>query len=186
MEVPLQIKFRNMLPSEALEQHVREKVAKLELLYDGIVSCRVVIEAPHKHHHKGKLYHVRIDLLVPGKELVVNRDPSKRAEHEDVYVAVRDAFVAARRKLQDFARRQRGQVKLHVPLPQARISKLFPDEGFGFLETGDGREVYFHKNSVLEGHLDQIEVGAEVQFSEEQGAKGPQATLVRIVGKPTS
>lgn len=205
MEIPLKITFRNMPPSEAIERNIRDKVAKLEVFYDRIMSCRVVVEAPHRHHHKGKAYQVRIDLTVPGGELVINRapqrlaanklnvsalsekelaenhEPSKHAAHEDVYVAIRDAFNAAGRKLQDHARRQSGSVKVHEPVALARISKLFPEESYGFLETTEGREIYFHGNSVLHPGFDRLRVGTEVHFAEEQGEKGPQASTVRLV-----
>ncbi len=114
MKLPLQVTFRNMAPSAAIETAVREKTAKLESFYEKITGLRVLIEAPHRHHHKGKLYHVRIDLTLPGREIVINREPSKHASHQDVYVALRDAFAAARRKLQDSVRRRRGAVKAHV------------------------------------------------------------------------
>lgn len=172
-----------MPASEAIEAHIREKASKLDLFHDRITGCRVVVEAPHRRHHKGKLYHIRIDITVPRSQLVVNREPSKRAGHEDAYVAIRDAFDAAQRKLQDYARRQRGLVKAHEAMPHAFVSKLFRDEDFGFLETADGREVYFHRNSVLEPGFERIEVGLEVTFSEEQGEKGPQASTVKLVGK---
>ncbi len=175
-----------MPPSEAIEAHIREKAAKLDQFYDRITRCRVVVEAPHRHHHKGKLFNIRIDMTVPGGELVVNRDPSKRAAHTDVYVAIRDAFDAARRKLQDFARRQRGDIKVHEAAPRARITKLFPEEGYGFLETSEGKEIYFHKNSVLEPGFDQVKVGTVVMFTEEQGGKGPQASTVKPVAGPES
>lgn len=175
-----------MPPSEAIEAHIREKAAKLDLFYDRITRCRVVVEAPHRHHHKGKLFNVRIDMTVPGGELVVNRDPSKRAAHEDVYVAIRDAFDAARRKLQDFARRQRGDTKTHDAARRAHVAKLFPEEGYGFLETSEGKEIYFHRNSVLEPGFDQVKVGTVVVFTEEQGGKGPQASTVKPVAGPDS
>ena len=101
MELPLQITFRNMDPSESVETNVREKAMKLERLSDRITSCRVVIEAPHRHHKKGKLYNVGIDISIPGKELVVNHNGPKNHAHEDVYVAIRDAFSAATRQLED-------------------------------------------------------------------------------------
>ena len=207
MEIPLQITFRNMPPSEAIEDNIREKVSKLESFYDRIMSCRVIVEAPHRHHRKGKAYEVRIDLTVPGSELVINRspkrlkaakpslaespeaklieshEPSKHGAHADVYVAIRDAFNAAGRKLQDYARRQSGAVKLHEGPPRARVAKLFPEERYGFLETADGREVYFHGNSVLQPGFEHLDSGAEVYFAEEQGEKGPQATTVRFVEK---
>ena len=201
MILPLQITFRNMKPSEAVEARVREEVAKLETFYDDMMGCRVVIELPHKHHKKGDLYHVRIDMTVPGAELVVKREPSLQATlrqvdsekqsksyevdaaHKDVYVVIRDAFKEARRQLQDFARRERGQTKLHVPQASGRVSKLFPDEEYGFLETPDGSEIYFHKNSVLHDAFNRLTIGSSVKFSEEMGEKGAQASTVRAVGR---
>ena len=207
MKTPLQITFRNMPRSNALEENVREKAAKLDSLFDGITSCRVIVEAPHRHHYKGKAYVVRIDMAVPSGELVINRapkrldaakaahseelekdlaehhEPSKHAAHEDVYVAIRDAFNAAGRKLQGYARRRRGQKKNHEPTPVAHVAKLFPTEAYGFLETRDGRELYFHKNSVLNHAFERLEIGAEVTFTEELGDKGPQASTVRPVGR---
>lgn len=183
MQLPLQVTFRNMDPSAAIEANIQEKANKLDAFYDRIMGCRVVVEAPHRHHHKGKLYHVRIDMTVPGDELVINREPSRHAAHEDVYVAIRDAFGAARRKLQDYARRQRGLVKIHSPAPEARISKVFLEEGYGFLQTPDGREVYFHRNSLLDLKFDELEPGVEVRFTEVQGKEGPQASTVRTIPK---
>jgi cold shock CspA family protein len=207
MEIPLKITFRDMAPSPAIEANIREKAAKLDSLYDRIMSCRVIVESPHRHHHKGKTYEVRIDLTVPGGELVINRapkrlaaaklnrraepeknftelhEPSKHAAHEDVYVAIRDAFNAAGRKLQDHARRQSGKVKVHEPAAVARIVKIFPFEDYGFLQTPDGRELYFHKNSVLAPGFERLEVGHEVHFAEEMGDKGPQASTVRMAGR---
>lgn len=111
MQIPVQITFRDMEPSPAIEERVRERAAKLERFFDRITSCRVVIEEPHLHQHKGKLFHVRIDITVPGNELVANRNPSNNHGHEDVYVAIRDAFNAAERQLEDHARKLRIRVK---------------------------------------------------------------------------
>ncbi|HHT9123278.1 MAG TPA: cold-shock protein, partial [Candidatus Wunengus sp. YC63] len=97
------------------------------------------------------------------------------------YVSIRDAFHDARRKLEDFARRQRGDVKHHEEPTHARISALFPDKGYGFLTTPDGREVYFHEHSVLNRKFKQLEIGIEVRFAEEMGEKGPQASSVTVV-----
>lgn len=107
MEIPLQVTFRGFDGSAAIEAKVRERANKLERFYDRIISCRVLIEDPHRHQHKGKLYHVRIDLTVPQQELVVSHDPGNDHGHEDVYVAIRDAFEAAERQLDEFARRRR-------------------------------------------------------------------------------
>jgi ribosomal subunit interface protein len=184
MQRPLQVTFRDMPPSEAVEAKIRERAAKLDRYYDRIMSCRVVVEAPHGRHHQGKLYHVRIDLTVPQGELLVSREPAEHHAHEDVYVALRDAFDAAQRRLADYARRQRGDVKTReVPAPEARVSKLFRAEGYGFIEGLDGREIYFHRNSVLNDAFERLEVGTEVRFVEEDGEKGPQASTVRLVGR---
>lgn len=104
MALPVQITFRNFDPSLALEEHIREKAAKLDHFADHITNCRVVLEARHRHHHKGRLFHVRIELAVPGDEIVVSREPHQAHEHEDIYVAIHDAFDAARRQLQDRTR----------------------------------------------------------------------------------
>ena len=114
MLVPLQITYRGMDESAALSAVVQAKVRKLERFYEHIGGCRVLIEIPHRHKRTGEHVHVRIDLTVPGQELVVEREPALRARHEDAYVAVTDAFRAARRELLDWSRRHRGDVKSHT------------------------------------------------------------------------
>lgn len=183
MKLPLQITFRNMEPSAAMEQNIRERAEKLDLFYDQIMSCRVMVEAQHKHHHQGNTYHARIDLKVPGEEIAVSRDPGKDHAHEDVYVAIRDAFDAARRQLEDYGRRQRVQVKAHETRPHGRIARLNPQENYGMIETEDGREIYFHRNSVVNLDFDKLEIGQRVHFDEEMGDLGPQASTVMVEGK---
>ena len=183
MQLPLQITFRNMDPSEAVEAKIKERAEKLERFTNKITSCRVNVEAPHKHQHKGSLYHVRIDITVPGEELVVSRKPDKHHEHENVYAAVRDAFDAARRMLEDRTRRQRSHEKTHVVPPHGKVIEILQHQDFGRIETPDGREIYFHRNSVVNGDFDQIEEGAEVRFHEDQGDNGPQASSVQVIGK---
>lgn len=199
MTLPIQITFRNIEPSERIEAVVRKEAAKLEKFYSGIMSCRVALEVPEHRRRYGGLYRVRIDLGVPGGELVIKNEPnlhrSLQAEeqpktakqleintpHKHVQVAIRDAFRLARRQLEEYARRQRRDVKTHES-ERARVVELFPRKGYGFLETADGRQLYFHKNSVLGGTFGRIKVGATVAFAEEQGDQGPQASTVRMVG----
>jgi len=183
MKQALQITFRDIPKSDAVEADIREKAAKLDQFYDSIMGCRVIVEAPHGHHHKGKLYHVSVDLTVPDGELVVNRDPSGRHAHEDVYVAIRDAFDAIRRQLQDYARKQRGKIKSHETMPHGQVSELVPEEDCGRIQTMEGREVYFHRNSIIDGDFDSLKIGDEVRFVEESGEKGPQASTVYKIGK---
>jgi len=111
MQLPLQIKFRNIDASEAVEAKVRERAAELDQFYDRITGCRVTIEAATRKRQKGRLYNVRVDLTVPNREIVINRNSDDDHSHEDIYVAVRDAFDAARRQLQDHVRLSRGDVK---------------------------------------------------------------------------
>jgi cold shock CspA family protein len=104
------------------------------------------------------------------------------APHDDLYVAIRDAFAAARRRLQDYARRQRGVVKVHDVAPHAHVIRLFREEGYGFLETPNGVEIYFHRNSLIHGAFDELAIGTEVTFVAEEGDNGLQASTVRVVG----
>lgn len=112
---PIQIVFQNLEPSPAIEAAIRERAQKLDRFYDRIMHCRVVVEAPHKHHRQGTLYTVRIEVTVPDDKLLVTRDPAQDHAHEDVYVSIRDAFDAMRRQLEEFARKRRGEVKRRQP-----------------------------------------------------------------------
>jgi len=113
MQIPLQITFLGIPPSEAVEARIREKASKLDKFHSHIMSCRVAVEAEHHHHHQGNLYHIRIDITTPHKELIISREHHDNKAHEDVYVAIRDAFDAATRQLEDYVRIQRGDVKTH-------------------------------------------------------------------------
>jgi cold shock CspA family protein len=181
MKTPIQITYRDVEPSSAIDKAIRTKAAALDGFYRGIMSCRVMVEAPHRRHQRGRHYHVRIDMKVPGAELVVARDPTQHGAYEDLYVAIRDAFHAARRELEDYARKRRGQVKVHDEPRRGFVVRLFADQGYGFLQAEDGHEVYFHENSVLDD-FDRLQVGIKVRYAEEQGEKGPQASTVAIAG----
>ena len=183
MQLPMQIVFRNMEPSAAVEAKVRARVDKLEQYYDRIMSCRVVVEQRHRHAHQGNQFHVRIDLKVPNGELVASRDPPEQQAHEDVYVAVRDAFDAIRRQLEDYVRRQRGDIKAHATPPHGRVVEIYPGADYGHIETPEGKRIYFHRKSVVDGDFAKLQIGAEVRFVEEPGELGPQASTVHVLGK---
>lgn len=183
MQQPLQITFRNLERSEAIEAKIRERAAGLENYYDNITSCRVAVESRHRHHHHGNHYHVRVEVTVPGGHLVAGREPDEHHAYTDVYVAIRDAFDSMRRQLEDYARRRRRQVKAHETPPHGHIVELHPEEDYGRIESSDGRLIYFHRNSVLDGDFDKLRLGAEVRFDVEMGERGPQASTVRLVGK---
>jgi ribosomal subunit interface protein len=183
MQLPLQVTFRNMDPSPAVEARARELAQRLDRFSSHIMSCHVIIEEPHKHQHQGKIYEVRVDLTVPQNELVVSREHPERHTHEDVYVALRDAFDAARSQLEKYERRHRQDVKHHEPNPQGWVSELYPAEDFGRIATTDGRSIYFHRNSVLGMDLEHLATGMEVQFVEERGDQGPQASTVKVLSR---
>jgi cold shock CspA family protein/ribosome-associated translation inhibitor RaiA len=183
MKLPLQISFRNLDRSETIEDRIREEAAQLDEFCDHIMSCRVVVDVPHRHHLTGNVYQIRLDIKVPGEEIAVVHEPAEHDPHyKNVNVAIRDAFDAAARKLEDYVRRQRQDVKHHEIRPHGRIVNLLPERGYGFIGTSEGREVYFHANSVLDSKFDDLTIGTEVTFVEELGEKGPQASTVRILG----
>jgi len=184
MEQPLQITFRNMERDPGIEAIARRRSASLEKFFPRIVGCRVVIEAPHRRHRRGNLFHVRVAATVAGKKLVVRRDPPGRGSHADLRVAIREAFDSARRELMDEVRRRRGQVKGHLGTAYGRVVMLDARNGYGFARAADGREIYFHAHSVLDG-FKRLTVGSRVRFTEERGNEGPQASTVAISGKRT-
>jgi cold shock CspA family protein len=183
MKLPLQITFRGLERSDALEADIREKAEKLDRVCPDIMSCRIVVQQHHRHQEQGNLFHAHIDLTVPGREIAVSREHGLHHGHTDPYVAVRDAFDEARRALEDYERERRQEVKTHVASARGKIVRLNGYEGYGFIETSDGREIYFHKNSVLDGPFDRLKEGQEVRFHEEMGEKGPQASTVQPIGK---
>lgn len=178
----MQIVFEHVEPSETIESRIRDEVEKLGRYYDRIVWVRAVVARPQHRHHKGDTYAIRILVRIPGADdIAISRDPAETGRHEDVFVTIRDAFDAARRRLQDFTHERAGQVKVHEAPPHGTISTLFFDRDYGFIASSDGREIYFHKNSVSGEKFEDLQVGDEVRFSEAVGDKGPQATIVRVI-----
>jgi cold shock CspA family protein len=200
--IPLfRITFKSMDSSEMVENWIRKEAEKLETYYSPIMACHVAVEIPHRHHKNGARYHIRIHLKLRHGELVVKREPTlstrlrqlgetestKQVEldaaHKNLRQAIHDAFNAAGRRLRDYAQRRNGRVKIHETLAEGKVSRLLPEEGHGFLMTPDGREIYFHQNSVLNRAFPRMAIGTRVAFSEEAGEKGAQASTVRILGK---
>lgn len=198
--IPTQVTFRGLSHSNELEVDIRERVAWLEQFYAGIVRCRVLLELPQRHRD-GRRFHTRIELTVPGgPPIVVSHEPSlhgrlkdvqeeehhKKTEVDSVHryaaVAIRDAFDAARRRLEDFAREQRSAIKTHELPAHGEIVELHKTDGYGLIQAGENR-IYFHRASVLDDAFDHLTIGTRVAFAEEQGEKGPQASTVRILGK---
>jgi cold shock CspA family protein len=199
MKLPPTITFRRMPTIDALDADIRRRLGKLETYCPSLIRARVLIEPAERHHRAGNRFHIRIDLTVPGEEIAIAHEASVRPTaralgvrkarkqdepdpaHKHLGVAIGDAFAVARRRLQDYVRRQRGSVKQHTARSEGRVIRLSPSGQHGFLQAEDGHEVYFHRNSVLDNAFDNLNVGSRVAFVEERGDKGPQASTVRLV-----
>lgn len=181
MQTQPQVSFDDIPIDEAVRDAVLRHIDELESTYHRITGCHVVVAQPHRHHRAGRLYSVRIDLIVPGAEIVVNRNHPLDHAHEDVFVALRDSFNAVRRQLEDHVRHLRGAEKPHTPRAMGRVTQIFPLQGYGFLETPDGREIYFHQHALSQNDFRMVDVGSTVRFSVEAGDEGPQAAHVQLV-----
>lgn len=179
MDVEPHIVFEGMAPLDRVREHVLEELAKLER-FGRIVACRVVIARPQHRHRQGDLYHVAVHLNLPGgRDVHADRNPQDDHSHEELNVAIRDAFLAAKRQLQAATRKMRGEVKHHEEAPSGLVKAVFRDEDYGFIATPDGREIYFHRNSVANDAFDRLQPGDRVRFSESSGDEGPQASFVQ-------
>jgi cold shock CspA family protein/ribosome-associated translation inhibitor RaiA len=186
MQTPVEIDFQGTQANEQLRTCVTKNISTLEQRFGRITACRVVIRGPSERHRNGGAFDITIRLSLPqGREVDIGRSEKAQADNRllDPMVAVNDAFKRARRRLQDHARRMQGNVKAHDGPPVATVTRFDEAAGFGFLETPDGREVYFHKNSILDNGAREVVPGTRVTFFEEMGDKGPQASTVKVLGK---
>jgi len=180
MQLPLQITAHNVALGTASRALIRKAVGKLETFSGRITACRVIVEVPQRFPAGPPItFNVRVDLTVPGDEIVVTHQGDA-----DLETAIQNAFDAAGRRLQDYVRTQEPQSPTaRAETAHGWVVRLFPYEGYGFLTTPDSREIYFHRNSVRHGAFDALEVGTSVRFAEEQGEKGPQASTVTVVAR---
>ena len=184
MQTPLEIDFQGAARTPSVEDSIARHVAELERRYGRATACRVLVKGPGGHHHTGGLYEVHIRLALPdGREVNVERTPPADERYADLTFAIDNAFKRARRQLQDRVRRLQGQVKEHESQPIGAVVRIDPSGEFGFLESADGREIYFHRNSVLRDDFARLAVGTRVTYVEEMGEKGQQASTVRLLGK---
>lgn len=183
MKIPLEIYYHDIEKSDSIDALIREKTAKLEQVCDYITGCRVAIEKPHQFVRSGNAFRVRLDITVPpGHEIAVAKEPGKNKMHDPLAAVIRDAFEAARKQLKKLVDKQREEVKTSSKQEAtAYVSEVFAEEGYGFIRATDGREIYFHKNSVTNNDFERIQPGTSVWFYEQTGEKGPQASTVQIV-----
>jgi len=182
MQTPAEIAYRRCEPTEEMRAEIDAQLKRLEQFSDRITGCRVVVEGPETRHRNGVSYKVTLFIAMPErKDVAVGAHDRPQSEYPRV--AIREAFDEAIRQVEEAEREMRGEVKQHVAEDHGRVTKFLAGENCGFIETPDGREVYFHRNAVLNGAFDRLAVGSEVRFVEEEGDKGAQASTARLVGK---
>lgn len=179
-EANLKLTFHGMEPSESIKTKVREHVNKLQQRYNDVTTWQVFIDGPIG---SAGLFEVTVEARVPGAELAVGRKPGDVNAHSDALVALRDSFSALERQLKKRRRQQHGEVKTHDGKPQGEIARIFHDQGYGFVAVNDGRDVYFHRNAVIESDFEELGVGdrVELTISNDESPRGPQATSVRRI-----
>jgi len=181
METEPQITLRGLNPTPEITRLINEKIAKLEKVHDRITSCRVTVELPHTKGRKGHIYHVAVELEVPTGVVIVNRKPGNVNAHESLKVALRDSFASARRQLIGHVRQNDNvHVKSHPVKLLGTVVDIFPEDGFGFLETASGEEVYFQRGSIVGENWNDIAIGKMLHFSLMEGEKGPFAVNVSL------
>jgi cold shock CspA family protein len=180
MQVPLRIVVKGLPEPARIRGRIEEAATLLEKFHGRVTACRVAVTNPDSRHSRGGLYDVRVVLRVPGhKDVAISQRVGDDPKCEHIGVALRKAFAQARRRLQDVSRKMRGDIKVHAdPKTAGRVVKLFARSGYGIIESADGQEFYFHRNSVLNGGFSTLKIGTTVQFVEREGEKGPQASTV--------
>jgi cold shock CspA family protein/ribosome-associated translation inhibitor RaiA len=183
MDTELDIIFRNMDKSEALENMIREKAAKMEQFFPHIIDARVICEMPHWSQVHAQDFHMTIEVNVPGNKLVVSRDPGKEERHKHAEGVVKDSFEAMYKQLKSESRKMSGDVKSHELPPQGIVIRKFPEQDYGFIRMNDGRELYFHRNAVVNPDFDELEIDqpVRVDYVQNESPQGPQATTIEAI-----
>jgi cold shock CspA family protein len=186
MQVQPEVAFRHYEPSDEVRSEISRQVKRLEKFGPRITSCNIVIKGPGTRHRRGAQFKADLRIAMPEhKEIAVSKTHGDAPEREHPLVAIREAFNEAIRQIEDASREMRGDVKEHAAAEsRGRVKKFLAGEGSGFIETTDGREIYFHRDAVLDGAFDRMAVGSEVRFVEEEGENGPQARIVRLRRRP--
>lgn len=186
--LPLQITFRNMESSAAVEDRIRERVQRLERFNNRIIEVRVVVENPHKSSGSGKNpLGIAVEVEVPGRKLVSRSAEEVREAKGDVLLVVNEVFATMERQLDDEMDVRRGRVKeVRASAPTVgTIVRLFPDQSYGFVQISGGPDLYFTRNAVAGDAYDKLKVGDLVSYTEapDEGPMGPQAHEVRRIAE---
>jgi ribosomal subunit interface protein len=184
VRVSPEISYLNVDKTDALDALVRREIDKLHRFADDIMSCAVVLDQPNQHQKSGNPYRVRLEVkLPPGKHLVVTKGLGDHDMHDELETVVRNTFSTMERRLREIDDKRKGEVKHHEE-PIGFVSTVNTDEGYAFIQTPEGRQLYMHRNSLLDADFSDLEVGTGVWFTEEMGEEGPQVTSARVVNKP--
>ena len=169
MDIPLELAFHNMTPSDSLRSAVEREVERLERFYNHIVGCRVVIEMPHKRHRLGSnVPDVHVVLRVPGREIVISREMSHAANKKsavNAYAVLKDAFRAAQQRLKDYRRQIQGEVKAKETPRLGHVTELVAENDYGFITAADGAQIYFHRNAIAGDGFGAITIGDAVEYA---------------------
>jgi cold shock CspA family protein len=184
MQIPLELTYQDVDRSEWSENFIRRQADRLERYADYIISCRVTLSQPHRHQHSGRPWRVRVEVTIPpGHVLDAVAEPLEVETTVELRTVIRDAFKAMEKQLLRLKNMQHGEVKTHEA-QTALVTRLVPDESYGFLKTPEGEEIYFHRSSVLHQEFGRLAIGTEVRFEATMGDQGCRATSVHIVNKP--
>lgn len=190
MQVAPQIIFHDLDRSEWVETYIAERLGRLEKFAAGITSCRVTLAQEAASHQKGNRYSALVEVRVPPQhDLAVKKQKEIHDMPTQLPALINLAFGAIERQLKRTAELRRNEEKNHqnADQPHGLVERVNEEEGYGFLRaTDDNRQFYFHRNSVLHGDFDRLSVGTEVRFSPEEGDKGPQASSVQVVARPSA
>lgn len=185
MEIPLEIAFKGIDSSDPVQDRIRQEASQLNRYRGRVTSIRVTIEKPHHEHHRKAPFDVRIHLGLRGPQAVdVSHEPGNFQNHQDPLIAIRDAFAAALKQLEHILQKQTQKMRwLRDVSPFGRVTKLFPEDGYGFIEIEDGTEVYFSRRGVLKPGYDWLTIGTEVRFNVRMSEFGPYASSILAVGE---
>lgn len=184
MQTPPEIIVTDFDKPDWLEERVRERIDRLERISDRLIGCKVWIRAPHRRHRTGTRYQVDIEVATPERVLAVDRDPGDAAAHEDLSVAIRDAFNAIERQVRRWKQQHGGRPAVHAEPLQGTVEEIDAEGGFGQIAAADGRLVYFHANSVA-GGIGTLSPGDPVELSvdDKDAEGGPHASAVRLISR---
>ena len=186
MQVPIEISFGTTRANDTTRSLIEQEAVKLERVCDHISSCRVALDEQPEPQRARNPYRVRVELHVPPRHtLVAESRPRDSGVHDPLPMVIRATFKSLNTQLKKLVDRQHGHVKAQFDQEHlAMVSRLFPDDGYGFIKTAEGRDIYFHRNAVLHHDFDRLTIGTAVRFAEKPGDDGPQASTVQVVDKP--